>query len=55
MKSKILQKDQDDLIKLSQKMTPEERLVAFFNHSHLMSKIQKAGQRARFKRKKSQK
>lgn len=39
MKSPILQQDHDDLIKLNQSLSPEERLVAFFHHSRLLSQL----------------
>lgn len=39
IKSKILKKDQDALIKLSKAMTPEERLMAFYHHSQLLHRL----------------
>ncbi|MBI3319095.1 MAG: hypothetical protein HYZ89_00690 [Candidatus Omnitrophica bacterium] len=42
-KSKILQQDRDNLVLLSKRMTPEERLVAFFHHSRLIRQLYQAG------------
>ncbi len=39
MKSRILQQDHHDLIKLNQSLSPEERLVAFYYHSQLLSQL----------------
>lgn len=47
MHSKILQQDQDDLIRISKSMTPEERLEAFYNHSQLMTQVYLAGSKFR--------
>ena len=47
MKSKILAEDHQDLIKLSQAMTPEERLLAFYNHSRLVHQLYQAGEAMR--------
>ena len=46
-KSDILQKDRDSLVLLSKRMTPEERLVAFFHHSRLVHQLYQAGVRYR--------
>ena len=43
MKSKILQKEKDELVKLYKSMSPEQRLAAFFNHSFLMYHLAQAG------------
>ena len=43
MKSKIIQQDHDDLVRLSKSMTPQERLVAFFNHLRLMAEVHQKG------------
>ena len=47
MKSKTLQQDHDGLIRLTQRMRPEERLVAFLNHSRLMHQLYRSGQEFR--------
>jgi len=47
MKSKILQDDNKDMIRLYKRMKPEERLMAFFNHSRLVNEIYQAGVKAR--------
>jgi hypothetical protein len=39
----MMQQDQGDVIRLSQRMKPEERLVAHFYHSQFMSLIYQAG------------
>lgn len=39
MKSKILQLDHKDKIKSFKKMTPDERVLAFFNHSQLLTEF----------------
>lgn len=39
MISKILQQDHNDLIRLNQSLSPEERLVAFYHHSKLLSQL----------------
>ncbi len=46
-KSEILQQDYDGLVLLSKRMTPEERLVAFFHHSRLIHQLYQAGARYR--------
>ena len=43
MLSDILKKDRAALIRLSKAMKPEERLVAFLNHSRLIHQIHQAG------------
>ena len=43
MESKVLQQDHQDLVTLCKGMTPEERLVAFFNHSRLVNEVYQAG------------
>ncbi len=42
-KSEMLQKDRDNLVLLAQRMTPEERLMAFFHHSKLVYQLYQAG------------
>ncbi|MBI3010204.1 MAG: hypothetical protein HYY57_04395 [Candidatus Omnitrophica bacterium] len=42
-KSKILQKDHEAILLLYRRMKPEERLVAYFNHSQLVNQIYLAG------------
>jgi hypothetical protein len=46
-RSKIAQKDRDDMLALCKRMTPEERLAAFFHHSQLVHQIYEAGVRSR--------
>jgi len=41
--SKILRKDREEVILLAKRMKPEERLVAYFHHSWLMSRVYQAG------------
>ena len=53
MKSALRQKDHEDLIRIHKKMTPEERLIAFYNHSRLMAQIYQAGIQSRLKKKHS--
>lgn len=43
MQSRILQQDHQDLIKLNQSLSPEERLIAFYHHSFLMAQLALAG------------
>ena len=43
MNSKILEKEKEDLFKLFKSMTPEKRLVAFFNHSFLVYQLSQSG------------
>jgi len=45
--SEILQKSHEDMILLSKRMKPEERLVAFFHHSQLTHQMFQAGVRYR--------
>jgi hypothetical protein len=49
MKSHVLTKDQQDLIKLSKAMTPQERLIAFLNHSRLGHRLYREGKQHRLK------
>ncbi len=42
-KSEILQKDHEDLISLYKRMKPEERLMAYFHHSQLVTQIYQLG------------
>jgi len=42
-KSEVLHKDHDEMIALYKRMKPEERLVAFFNHSQLIHRLYQAG------------
>ncbi len=46
MISNVLKKNREAMIKMYQKMTPEQRLVAFLNHSRLVHKLYQAGQKA---------
>ena len=39
MKSTIIQKDHEDLIKLNRSLSPEERLMAFYRHSQLLIQL----------------
>ena len=39
MNSPILKQDHDALIKLNRSLSPEERLMAFFNHSQLLTQL----------------
>lgn len=41
------QQHSEEAVRLSKRLTPEERLVAFFNHSRLISQIYQAGVRYR--------
>jgi len=43
VKSKISKDQRDGIIKICQQMKPEERLMAFFNHSSLVTQIHQAG------------
>jgi|GEM_PF-2056530 len=43
MTSDILKKDHEALIRLHKAMTPEQRLVAFLNHSRLIHQLYRAG------------
>lgn len=43
MKSNVLIKDQESLIGLYKTMKPEQRLIAFFNHSRLIHQLYRAG------------
>lgn len=43
MKSALLQKDREELLALSRRLTPEERLVAFYEHSRLVAQMALAG------------
>jgi len=43
MESNVLKKDHQALIDLSRAMSPEERLEAFYQHSHLLVQIQESG------------
>ena len=45
--SAIVQQDHEDLIRLYQRMKPEERLAAFFYHSQLIQQMYQAGMRHR--------
>ena len=47
MKSDVLKKDYAALVGLSKKMKPEERLVAFFNHSRLIHRLYISGKALR--------
>jgi hypothetical protein len=39
MRSAIIQQDHHDLISLNRSFSPEERLVAFYHHSFLVSQF----------------
>ena len=39
MNSLILKQDHDALIKLNRSLSPEERLLAFFHHSYLLTQL----------------
>ena len=43
MISNVLRKDNEALIELYKTMKPEQRLVAFFNHSRLIYKFYQVG------------
>ncbi|VAX34959.1 hypothetical protein MNBD_UNCLBAC01-700 [hydrothermal vent metagenome] len=45
MKSALIQKKYDDLVEACRSMTPEERLVAFSNHSQLMDQLRYSGKK----------
>ena len=47
MKSNILKANHKALIKANKAMTPQERLMAFYRHSRLLSKLARAGQKLR--------
>lgn len=51
MKSNILKKDQDDLIRMTKLMSPQKRLMAFYHHSRLIARLALAGKKAREKSK----
>jgi hypothetical protein len=39
MKSKILEQDHNELIKLNRQLSGEERLMAFYRHSQLLTQL----------------
>ncbi len=43
MESKILQKNHEELVEICRAMSPEDRLLAFLNHSELVHQIYEAG------------
>ncbi len=45
-KSKVSSYTQAALVEQSKRMQPQERLNAFFNHSYLLTQIEKAGYKA---------
>ncbi|HKQ84462.1 MAG TPA: hypothetical protein VJS42_19850 [Steroidobacteraceae bacterium] len=47
MRSKLAQHASRELIEAARKLTPEQRLAAFFEHSRLMTQLYLAGQRQR--------
>ena len=47
MKSVLADQSRQALIDAARRMTPAERLKAFFEHSRLMVKLQEAGKRFR--------
>ena len=48
--SALMRRDREELIRRVERMSPEERLVAFFNHSRLLTQMYLAGARYRAKR-----
>ena len=48
--SALMRRDREELIRSAKRMTPEERLVTFFNHSRLLTQMYLAGVRYRAKR-----
>ena len=48
---KSSQQDLEEAVLLSKRLTPEERLVAFFRHSQLISRLYQAGVKYRSRRK----
>lgn len=47
MRSTVLQRDHEEMRALSKRMTPEERLVAYYHHSRLIHLMYQAGVRYR--------
>jgi hypothetical protein len=45
MISAIMKKDHQGLMMLNKAMKPEERLLAFFNHSRLIHRLYQAGKK----------
>lgn len=45
--SRMLEKEHEEMIALCQRLTPEERLMAFFHHSQLVHQMYRAGVRYR--------
>ena len=41
--SDLCRKDHEDIIELNKRMKPEERLIAYFNHSESLYQIYQAG------------
>ena len=41
--SEILRRDYEEMIALHKRMSPEERLVAYFNHSRFLYQIYQVG------------
>ena len=41
--SELMRQDHEALREMSRRMTPEERLVAFFHHSQLVYQLSQAG------------
>ena len=39
MKSRILEQDRDDLVRLNRALSPQERLEAFYHHSQLLNQL----------------
>ena len=45
--SAVMRRDREDMIRRARRMTPEERLAAFFHHSRLITELYLAGVRYR--------
>jgi hypothetical protein len=45
--SAVMQQDREDMIRRARRMTPQERLGAFFRHSRLITELYLAGVRYR--------
>ena len=43
MKSRILEQDHEDLLKINRALSPEERIKAFYHHSQLLTYLFLAG------------
>jgi hypothetical protein len=47
MESKLAEKCREEMVEICKKMTPEEQLQAFVNHSQLLAEVYRAGEAAR--------